>query len=131
MSATIILGRQEQRDKAIRWIKAAPPGSRVEFKGPRRSLPQNALLWCCLTDFAEQLPWHGMRLTAEDYKLIMLDGLKSEMRIVPNMNGTGFVNLGRSSSRLSVSEMADLITLVHAFGASHGVVFGDYQGVKA
>ncbi len=45
--------------------------------------------------------------------------------MVPNLDGTGFVNLGRSSSDLSKSEMSDLIELIHAFGANHGVKFQD------
>lgn len=76
-----------------------------------------------LTDVAEQLQWHGLRLTADDWKLIFLDGLKTEMRLVPNMNGTGFVNLGRSTSDLSKDEMGQLIDLIEAFGANHGVTF--------
>jgi hypothetical protein len=37
--------------------------------------------------------------------------------------------LGRSSSDLSKAEMTDLIDLISAFGANHGVVFHD--GVAA
>jgi len=43
--------------------------------------------------------------------------------MVPNIDGSGFVNLGRSSSDLSKAEMTDLIEIIHAFGANHGVVF--------
>jgi hypothetical protein len=50
------------------------------------------------------------------------------MRIVPAIDGRGFVNLGRSSSKLSVGEMCDLIELIQAFGAQHGVVFHDERG---
>jgi hypothetical protein len=44
-------------------------------------------------------------------------------------NRTGFVNLGWSSSDLTVAEMSDLIELIHAFGANHGVVFHDQERV--
>lgn len=128
MTALVVLNRQEMRDKAIRWISKAPPGTRVEFKGPRRSLPQNAKFWAMLTEVAEQLPWHGMKLSAEDWKLLFLDSLGHELRMVPNIAGRGFVNLGRSSSKLSIGEMAELITLIEAFGVSHGVVFSDQYG---
>jgi hypothetical protein len=53
----------------------------------------------------------------------MLDGLKRELRLVPNMAGNGFVNLGRSSSDLSKGEFSDLMELIAAFGAEHGVAF--------
>jgi hypothetical protein len=82
-------------------------------------------MWAMLTDIATQLPWHGVKLTPEDWKLVFLDALKRELRMVPNIDGTGFVNLGRSSSDLSKEEMSDLFELIHAFGAKHGVTFHD------
>ena len=78
-----------------------------------------------LTDVSMQLKWHGLRLSTEDWKLVFLDALNREVRMVPNIDGTGFVNLGRSSSDLSKGEMSDLFELIHSFGAKHGVVFHD------
>jgi hypothetical protein len=124
--ALVVLAYPSDRDKAIRWIKAAPVNSRVEFKAPRRSLPQNDKLWAMLTEIAEQMAWHGVKLTAEDWKFVFLDSLKREHRLVPNIDGNGFVNLsGRSSSDLSKEEMSNLIELMLMFGAEHGVQFSD------
>jgi hypothetical protein len=78
-----------------------------------------------LTEVATQVKWHGQRLTPDDYKLIFLDALKRELRIVPNLEGNGFVNLGRSSSDLSAAEISDLMELIAAFGAERGVIFND------
>jgi hypothetical protein len=124
-----VLWNDEMRRKVTSVIASAPNETRVEVKLPKRTLPQNALLWASLTDLSEQVMWHGIKLSADDWKLIMLDGLKTELRLVPNINGTGFVNLGRSSSDLTVAEMGDLIELIHAFGANHGVVFHDQERV--
>lgn len=121
--ATLVLINDEIRERALNWIRKAPKGTRVEFKAPKRTLPQNDRMWAMLTDVATQLDWHGISLTPDDWKLIFLDGLKREMRLVPNLDGTGFVNLGRSSSDLGVEEMSDLMQLIEAFGANHGVVF--------
>lgn len=121
--AVLVLAGRRERDKATNWIARAPVNTRVEFKGAKRSLPQNAILWVMLTEIAEQVAWHGVKLTADDWKLIFLDGLKREMRIVPNLDGTGFVNLGRSSSDLSKDEMSDMIELIFAWGAQNGVRF--------
>jgi hypothetical protein len=121
--ATIIINSDADRKKASTWALKSPRGVRIEFKQSKRSLPQNSRLWAMLTDVATQLKWHGQSLHADDWKLIFLDGLKRELRIVPNMDGTGFVNLGRSSSDLSKAEMTDLIELIFAFGSKHGVVF--------
>jgi hypothetical protein len=43
--------------------------------------------------------------------------------MVPNLDGNGFTNLGRSSSDLSREEMADLIEIINEWGARHDVVF--------
>lgn len=123
--AVIVLTQETERQKAARWAAQLPPGTRVEFKAPKRSIPQNDRMWAMLTDVATQLKWHGLRLTADDWKLIFLDALKREVRMVPNLDGNGFVSLGRSSSDLSKQEMTDLIDLISAFGANHGVVFHD------
>lgn len=129
--ALITIRRPEDRARAHRWVDGAPAGTRVEFKQAKRSLPQNDRLWAMLTDVATQLEWHGKRLRPDDWKFIFMDGLKRELRIVPNIDGTGFVNLGRSSSDLSKAEMSDLMELIAAFGAEHGVVFHDPQMVAA
>lgn len=121
--AILVMASDAMRQKAAHWCAKAPPMTRIEFKAPKRTLPQNARMWAMLTDIAAQVKWHGLTLTPDDWKLIFLDGLKSELRLVPNLNGTGFVNLGRSSSELSIAEMGDLMTLIEAFGANHGVVF--------
>jgi hypothetical protein len=72
-----------------------------------------------------------MKLSPADWKLIFLDALKRELRIVPNLDGTGFVNLGRSSSDLSKEEMSDLLELITAWGVEHGIKFNDPAGIEA
>ncbi len=123
---TVILNTKARREQASRWCLNAPMNTRVEFKETKRTIPQNDRMHAMLTDVARQVPYHGVRLSKDDYKLLFLDGLKREMRLVPNLDGTGFVSLsGKSSSELSVSEMSDMIELIFKFGAEHGVVFGD------
>jgi hypothetical protein len=123
--AQITLCSRSEREKAALWISQAPTGTRVMFKESKRSTDQNSKLWASLTDVATQVPWHGQRLTPDDWKLIFLDGLNREMRNVPSLDGSGMVNLGRSSSNLSKSEFSDLLELIQMFGAEHGVVFHD------
>jgi hypothetical protein len=132
MSRALISIRSDiDRQRAARWAMQAPYGSRIEFKASKRSLPQNARMWAMLTDVATQLAWHGIKITPDDWKLMFLDALKRELRMVPNLDGTGFVNLGRSSSELSKGEMSDLIELIFKFGAEHGVKFHDDAEVAA
>lgn len=125
--ATLILASNAVRDKAHTWIDRVPPGTRVEFKKPRRTIPQNDRMWAMLSDVAAQVLWHGLRLSPDDWKLVFLDALKREVRMVPNIDGNGFVSLGRSSSDLSKEEMGDLMELIAAFGANHGVKFHEKE----
>lgn len=125
--AVVSIASEQDRLRAAKWVTQAPAGTRIEFKAPKRTIPQNDMMWAALTDVATQLKWHGLRLTPEDWKLIFLDALKREVRMVPNIDGNGFVNLGRSSSDLSKEEMTGLIDLIHLFGANHEVVFHDPQ----
>lgn len=125
--ATLILDTPSQRAKAQRWAAGVPQGTRVEFKGPKRTIPQSDRMWAMLTEVAQQVVWHGKKLRADDWKLIFIDALKRSngevLNIVPNTDGTGFVNLSTSSSDLSKSEMSDLLEIVAEFGARNGVVF--------
>lgn len=124
---TFTLRSAADRARAMKVITAAPPGTRIEVKAAKRSIPQNDRMWAMLTEIAQQLPWHGVKIRPDDYKLLFLDALKRERRMMPNLEGTGFVDLGRSSSDLTKDEMSDLIELIFAFGAKHGVTFHDEQ----
>lgn len=121
----IILNGDYTRKKATQWVAGLPNGTRVTFQEPKRSLEQNAKLWVLLSEIAAQLTWHGQKLAPDDYKILLLDGLKRETRLVPSIEGDGFVNLGRSSSDLSKDEMAALLELAMHFGATHGVKFNE------
>ena len=128
MSRALVVVRCNADRNLIRaWAAQVPDLTRVEFKAPKRTVPQNDRMWAMLTEVARQTDLHGVKLTADDWKLVFLDALKRELRMVPNLDGTGFVNLGRSSSDLSKQEMGDLMELIAAYGASRGVVFSDDQ----
>ena len=129
----ITLANERLVDRTIVLVREAfarRPGSRVEIKGPKRSNDQNAAMWAMLGDLAEQLRWGGQQMSAEDFKLVMLDALrrerKDEMRIVPSYDRTGFVLLaGTSSSDLEHEEMRDLLTIIRAFGDQQGVTWSE------
>ena len=127
----IVISSQASRDKACEWVQHAPNGTTLEFVAHKRTLPQNDRFHAMLTDIASQLKWHGQKLSVSDWKLIFLDALRrelnQEMRLVPNADGTGFVALGHSSSRLTVAEMGDCMEIMSEFGARHGVKFNDQE----
>lgn len=120
-----VIINEDVRNRAVAFLRTLPIGYRVLFQEQKRSTEQSDKMWAMLGDIKDQKLWHGQKLSSEDWKLLFLAGLNQELRIVPNLAGNGFVNLGRSSSKLSVREMMDLITLIQAWGDQHGVVFHD------
>ena len=123
--ATLILRTADDRSKAIHWIAKAPTDTVLDFKWGMRSLPQNDRLHAMLTVLAKELEWHGQKLSVDDWKLIFMDGLKRELRLAPNLNGDGFVNLGRKTSKLTKDDFTALMDLVEMFAAKHGVDLGE------
>jgi hypothetical protein len=121
----VTLRTTADRQKVCKWVMNVDAGTRVELKEAKRTDDQNSKFWAMLTEVSQQILWHGQKLNTEDWKLVFLDALKRELRIVPNITGNGFVNLGRSSSDLTKAEFSDLIEIIHAFGAEHGVQFQD------
>lgn len=105
-------------------IDRAPDGCVVAIKPATRTLEQNAKLWVMLGEIAAQVDWHGRRLDAESWKHLFSSSLK-KLDVVPNLEGTGFVALGLSTSKMSKKELADLLTLIEAFAAERGVEFAE------
>lgn len=122
--AMITIEGRPDRDKAIRWIEAAPVGCRIEFKAEKRSIDQNSAMWAMLTDVSKSVVWHGRKLTPADWKDVFTASLK-RAQIVPNIDGDGFVQIGLHTSDLTKEEMSNLLELIGAFGAQHNVPFKD------
>jgi hypothetical protein len=119
-----ILSHDMARARAVEAVRTAPAGYAVTVAEPTRSMEQNARLWASLTDVSQQVEWHGKRLTPEDWKHIFSSSLK-KLQVVPNLDGSGFVALGMSTSRMSKRELSDLLELIYAFGSERGVRFQD------
>lgn len=94
------------------------------MKPETRSDAQNRILWSILRDISKQVRWpvDGVLqwLTDEEWKDILTAGLTKHQRIAQGIEG-GFVILGRRTSRMTVAELGDLVTLAHAFGGDKGV----------
>jgi hypothetical protein len=121
---TLILAHDVARQRAVEAVKAAPEGWSVTIAEPRRNLDQNARMWAMLADIAAQVEWYGKRLTSDDWKHVFTSSLR-RLEVVPNLDGTGFVALGMSSSRMSKREFSDLIEMMFAFGAERAVQWTD------
>ena len=131
-----ILTNRERRKYVAGLVATLEKFSRVEIKPPQRTLDQNSALWPALTDISEQHLHNGIHLDPADWRLVFLDAFwrmkGEELRLVPNLDGNGFVPLsGRSTSDLSVPEMSEYLELIKATGAGWGVVFSEPKDAEA
>jgi hypothetical protein len=107
-------------------VKSAPEGYVVTIAEPTRTLDQNALLWPLLECLSKQVLWYGKTLTPENWKDLMSASLR-KLDVVPNIDGSGFVALGQSTSKMSKAQFSELIELIYAFGAERGVKFTEQE----
>lgn len=108
--------------RAIRGHLAEGLVAVISFAPDTRSLAQNRLMWSSLRDLSEQVTWFGKKLTADGWKDFITAHLDGQ-DLVPNMDGTGFIAIGRgrSTRNMTIKEMTAVIELAHCFGAERGV----------
>ena len=108
----ITLRTRQDRGRAVRWIENAPDGTVVEFKQKGRTSDQNAAMWSVLTQINRQRPVHnGVKMSAVLWKAVFMQALGAELVMLPTLEGNGLFPFGHRSSKLTVSEMGDLISL--------------------
>ncbi len=117
------LVNQRVRERAKVIIDSAPDGYVVTIKEPTRNLDQNARLWAMLTDVSKAIP-DGRRHTPEDWTAIFMNAAGWEVQFCDGLDGRPFPS-GFKSSRMTVKQMADLITFIMAYGDEAGVVWSD------
>jgi hypothetical protein len=123
--AVITLRSQADRDKASKWAQGVTIGSKVVFHGPGRTIPQNDALHAAIGDIARQRDYHGLKLQDWEWKLLFLDALDREIRMLPNLDGTGFINVGKSTASLSKEEFSGLLCIVYEWGNRNGIKWSD------
>jgi hypothetical protein len=115
----IALHGHADRDRAIRTIQAAPPGSIVEVRAPRRTLDQNALMWTLCTQLSVAKP-QGIRKTPESWKAALMHACGHAVQFETGLDGQPFP-VGFRSSRLTKAQMSDLIEFIFAYAAEQGI----------
>ena len=123
MAQTVILRGDAQRALACDLIRRAPPDAVVTIKEATRNLDQNARFWAMLSDISRAKP-EGRAHTPEVWKALMMHACGHATRFENGLNGEPFP-VGFYSSKLSVRQFADLITVAQEYGDRHGVVWSE------
>lgn len=116
---TVILDSPSSRRLAMNLIPNAPDGAVMNIREATRSNDQNARLWAMLSDVSRSKP-DGRCHTPDTWKALFMHALGYETRFEMGLNGEPFP-VGFRSSRLSKSQMADLITFIAEYGDRNGV----------
>lgn len=129
--AVVIVRTEADRTLLRKWASNVPEGTRVEWKAPKRTLPQNDRFWALLTEVAMQKTHAGRRYTPDQWKVLFMHAIGREVQFIPSLDNSTFIPWGQSSSDLSVAEMKDLMDFIEAWGAENGVVFSDHDQAVA
>ena len=127
--AIVHIKAQADRNLVSRWAANVPIGTSVEFRAPRRSTDQNALMWSLLTQISKQLEWCGKKRSPDDWKDLTTAALRSA-EFVPGITPGTVVPLGMRTSQMSSAEISELIESLYAFGAERGVHFRELELVS-
>lgn len=123
MSYSFTLTGAWAKERAKRILDAAPLGYVFTVAEAKRSDAQNRKLWAMLADIAQAMP-EGRRHIPEMWKCIFMAACGHEVAFEMGLDNRPFP-VGFRSSRLSKSQMADLITFVAEYGDRHGVNWSD------
>lgn len=120
MTQTIVLHGASSRYEAQALIEIAPIGHVVKISPPTRNNDQNAKMWAMLSDVARAKP-EGRHWPPETWKAAFMHSLGHQCQFAEGLDGSGPFPVGFRTSRLTVSQMADLITVIAEYGDRHGV----------
>lgn len=123
--ALFVLWNDDMRRRAHEAIDEAPKETRVEIKGPRRTLDQNAKMHAMIGDIAKQHQHAGRTLSVKQWKVLLMVALGLEqVEWIPSLDDDGDpVPVGTSTGELSIAQCSDMIELLYAKGATWGVIW--------
>lgn len=121
MTHTVRLG--SDRTRAVDLVHKAPAGFIMEIREPRRTMAQNDRMWAMLTDISVAKP-EGRAMIPEQWKCVFMAACGHEVQFLQGLDGQPFP-AGFRSSKMTVPQMADLITFIAAYGDQHGVQWSE------
>ena len=100
----------------------------VSIRPATRSTEQNAKLHALLGDIADRVKWAGAKRDIEVWKRLLtaawLRARGESIEVLPAVDGHGIDVVFRHTSKLTVTEMSELIEFVTAWAIENGVEVG-------
>lgn len=131
----------QARRNAAQFCMVAPENWIARFDAPKKSRDQEEKYHAMIADIGRQVDLNGQRWGVEDAKRLLVDAfarvmaasgtpLKQSSRIVPSLDGSGFVQLGIQTRSFRVAEASEFIEYLYAFGSEHNVRWSEKSGVR-
>jgi len=120
-----------------RWIDEAPEGYMAARPSePKKRRTQEEKYHAMLGDIAKQVPFFGQRRDLETVKRLLVDAfarvkaaegdpIQGWGHVLPSLDGAGVVQLGIQTRQFTVSQAAEFIEYLYAWGADNDVVWSE------
>lgn len=122
---------KDNREVIIDRIRNLPDGWVVRTGPPTRNDQQNRIFHAIVADFVRAIPeWGGAKMDADAWKNVLIlsfskDHSDGRVQLVPDLHGSGLVQIRESSSRMSKQRASALIEFCKAEAARLGVPLKD------
>lgn len=110
-----------------RMIDEANPGTLVEMRQDPASDPQRRKMRAMIGEVAKQIQHNGRFYEPEQWKLLFMHACGQEVDFMPSLDGSTFIPYDGRSSKMNVSDMANFISFIEAWGVQNGVVFKEVK----
>lgn len=128
MTHTVTLRTAAQAETILRraadWIKRRVSDGRavvLTLEDERRNLEQNALLHALLTDISQRHEWAGRKRDIDTWKRLFVAAWcrtrGEQIEMLPALDGHGVDIVFRRTSKMSKSDVSELIDYVQAWDA--------------
>jgi hypothetical protein len=123
-------------------IKHAPVGYKVTIEEAAKSRDQEQKYHAMVGDIAKHCEFMGRKWDREDWKRLLVDAFvrvmreqakaqgkpdpfAEECRMVPTLDGSGFVQLGAQTRGFKKGMASDFIEFLYSYGSESGVVWSE------
>ncbi len=95
---------------------------------PRRSEEASKKLWSIATDISKSgKEWGGIRLSKNNWFRLLTAAVYGQ-KMVPDLNGNGFVFVDARTSRMTNAQISEVIAFAESWAAEQGIELSDEEG---
>ena len=100
----------------------------MDIQQAPKSRPQEEKYHAMIGEIAKQAEHLGAKWDAESWKRLLVDQFlrengKGGNRVLPNLDGTGIVQLGFQTRKFSKEQASEFVEWLFAWGAEHGITY--------